>query len=70
MSSVASNARIHTNVRLGRNVTIGECAVVGLPPAGMNEGELETFIGDNSVIRSHAVLYAGSTIGCINFAPA
>ncbi|HVT29588.1 MAG TPA: hypothetical protein VHE81_16345 [Lacipirellulaceae bacterium] len=63
MTPIASTAKIYPNVRLGANVRIGAWAVVGRPPAGIEPGELETVIGDGSIIRSHSVLYAGSKIG-------
>ena len=55
--------QLFPNVKLGKNVTIQDWAVIGLPPPGAKPGELETVIGDNSVIRSHSVIYAGSKIG-------
>lgn len=60
---MTGNARIHANVRLGQNVTIGDFVIIGVPPAGAAEGALETIIGDNAVIRSHTVIYAGTSIG-------
>jgi acetyltransferase-like isoleucine patch superfamily enzyme len=63
MSSIASTAKVYPNVRLGADVQIGPWAVVGRPPAGIAQGELETFIGDGSNIRSHSVVYAGSRTG-------
>jgi acetyltransferase-like isoleucine patch superfamily enzyme len=56
-------ATIHPNVRLGRNVQIGDHVVLGEPPRGRVSGELETVIGDDAVIRSHTVIYAGNRIG-------
>ncbi len=55
--------KIYPNVRLGKNVTIGDFCVIGYPPRGKEPGELETVIGDNTVIRSHSVIYAGTRIG-------
>ena len=63
MSRVVETARILKNVKLGGNVIIDEYVVVGVPPRGKKEGELETVIGDNAVIRSHTVIYAGNVIG-------
>jgi acetyltransferase-like isoleucine patch superfamily enzyme len=54
---------IHPNVKLGKNCTIEEFVIIGAPPLGSNAGELETIIGDNAVIRSHTVIYAGNIIG-------
>ena len=56
-------ATIHPNVRLGRNVQIGEYVVIGEPPRGRKPGDVETVIGDDAVIRSHTIIYAGNTIG-------
>ena len=55
--------QLFPNVKMGKNVTIQDWAVIGLPPPGAQPGELETVIEDNSVIRSHSVIYAGSKIG-------
>ncbi|HBX23872.1 MAG TPA: N-acetyltransferase [Desulfotomaculum sp.] len=55
--------RIYQNVRIGSNATLGEYVIIGLPPIGREDGELETVIGDNAVIRSHTVIYAGNKIG-------
>lgn len=57
-----SNSKIYKNVRLGKNVVIGDFCVIGLPPKGTASGELETIIGDNSETRSHTVIYAGNKI--------
>ncbi len=56
-------SRIYPNVQFGANVQIGDFCIIGCPPQGVAEGELETIIGDNSVIRSHTVIYAGNKIG-------
>jgi acetyltransferase-like isoleucine patch superfamily enzyme len=60
---ISKNAIIHPNVRLGANCVVEDYAVIGAPPAGSHPGELETVIGDNAVIRSHTVIYAGNHIG-------
>jgi len=57
------NQLIYDNVKLGKNVTIEEFCIIGKPPSGKKGGELETVIGDNAVIRSHTVIYAGNRIG-------
>ncbi len=57
------NAKIHPNVHLGENTTIGDYAIIGEPPRGKEPGELETRIGARAVIRSHTVIYAGNRIG-------
>lgn len=55
--------KIYSNVKIGSNVQIGAYVIIGLPPKGRADGELETIIGDNAVIRSHTVIYAGNKIG-------
>jgi acetyltransferase-like isoleucine patch superfamily enzyme len=63
MSQIAPTARIHPNVRLGKNVVIEDFCVVGCPPRNAAPGEFETVIGDDAVVRSHVVIYAGNRIG-------
>lgn len=60
---IAPTARIYPNTRLGAGTVVGDWVIIGEPPKGCAEGELETVIGANSVIRSHTVIYAGNTIG-------
>lgn len=55
--------RIYKNVELGQNVTIEDFVIIGKPPAGAADGEFVTRIGDNSIIRSHTVIYAGVMVG-------
>ena len=56
--SIASTAIIHPNVTLGKNVTIEDHCIIGVPV-----GDAKTTIGDNAHIRSHTVIYAGNNIG-------
>ncbi len=63
MKEKATTYRIYPNVHLGENVQIGDFAIIGHPPRGKEPGELPTVIGDNAVIRAHAVIYAGTVIG-------
>ena len=58
---IASTAVIHPGVVLGKNCVIEDFCVIGVPFKGAN-GE-KTVIGDNAVIRSHTVIYAGNVIG-------
>jgi acetyltransferase-like isoleucine patch superfamily enzyme len=60
-AQIAATAIIHPHVRLGKNVVIEDFCIIGTPFKGWN-GE-ETIIGDDSVIRSHTVIYAGNRIG-------
>jgi acetyltransferase-like isoleucine patch superfamily enzyme len=54
---------LHPNVALGDGWLIEEFCIVGAPPRGAKPGELPTTIGDQAVIRSHTVIYAGNVIG-------
>jgi acetyltransferase-like isoleucine patch superfamily enzyme len=54
---------IYPNVKLGKGCIIEDFVIIGTPPKGCEPGELETIIGDNAVIRSHTVIYAGNRIG-------
>jgi len=60
---IANTSIVYPGVKLGQNVVIEDYCLIGVPPRGMSEGELETVIGDNSIIRSHTVIYAGNKIG-------
>jgi acetyltransferase-like isoleucine patch superfamily enzyme len=55
--------KLYANVRLGEGALIEDFSIIGVPPRGKSEGELETVIGRNAVIRSHTVIYAGNRIG-------
>lgn len=55
--------QIYKNVTLGRNVTIHAPCIIGMPPRGKVDGELETIIGDDAVIRPFTTIYAGTKIG-------
>jgi acetyltransferase-like isoleucine patch superfamily enzyme len=57
------NYKIFPNVKLGKNIKIGEYCILGNPPRNKKEGELELVIGDNALIRSHTIIYAGNKIG-------
>lgn len=48
---------------MGEGAEIGHFVLIGVPPSGQREGELDTIIGDGAVIRSHTVIYAGNRIG-------
>ena len=58
---IAASAIIHPGVVLGENCTVEDFCIIGVPFAGY-AGE-KTIIGDNAVIRSHTVIYAGNVIG-------
>lgn len=54
---------VHPNVRLGRRARIGDFVILGEPPRGAEPGDLPLVIGDDAVIRSHTIIYAGNRIG-------
>ncbi|MBM7623043.1 acyltransferase [Sporohalobacter salinus] len=58
-----SNYKVYPNVELGKNITIEDYSVIGKPPKRKEPGEIKTVIGDNAVIRSNTVIYAGNEIG-------
>ena len=58
---IAETAKIFPHVRLGTNVLVEDFCIIGIPFTGY--ADEETIIGDNAVIRSHTVIYAGNKIG-------
>ncbi|MGQ9585008.1 MAG: acyltransferase [Anaerolineae bacterium] len=50
-------------VHLGPGVVLEPYVTVGKPPRGRVPGELETRIGEGSLIRSYTTLYAGTQAG-------
>ena len=63
LSNILIQEGIHPNmqnVTFGKNATIGEYVELGLQPK-KHTGKLT--IGDYAIIRSHTIIYAGSTIG-------
>ena len=56
-------SRIYPNVTIGTGSVLGDFLVLGAAPRGHKEGEIETVIGNDAVIRSHTVIYAGNRIG-------
>ena len=60
---MGDNIKLYKNVEFGNNLNTGEYVVIGIPPIGGKESELRTIIGDNALIRSHTVIYAGNVIG-------
>lgn len=55
-----NNSVIFDKVKIGKNPEIGPFCVIGQKVKG---SDLETRIGDNAIIRSHTVIYAGNMIG-------
>ncbi|MGH2451393.1 MAG: DapH/DapD/GlmU-related protein [Candidatus Limnocylindria bacterium] len=62
-NAVHPTAIVAPNVRIGNGSVVGEYAILGRPPRGKKEGELELVIGPGSVIRPFTTIYAGTTIG-------
>src|SRR5256886_5359157 len=62
-TTVHRTAVVAPNVRLGEGSTVGEYAILGRPPRGKKEGELELVIGPGAVIRPFTTIYAGTRIG-------
>jgi len=60
---ISEKAIIYPNVRFGKNCIIEDFVIIGAPPKDSLPGEIETIIGDNAIIRSHTVIYAGNRIG-------
>src|SRR5262245_45430596 len=58
-----SNYRLYPGVRLGPQSIIEYYCIIGVPPRGAAEGELETVLGAEAHVRSHTVIYAGNIIG-------
>jgi len=63
LSCISNTAKIHSNVILGNNCTIGEFVIIGEPVRGYKQQDCKTIIGDNAVIRSHTVIYEGNVVG-------
>ena len=57
------STKIYKKVKIGKNAFIGDHVIIGLPSFGKKNGDSETIIGENSIIRSHTVIYAGNKIG-------
>lgn len=55
--------KIFSGVVIGDGNIVEEYCLLGVPPRGKNEGDLDTIIGANSHIRSHTVIYSGNKIG-------
>lgn len=59
---IAPSAVIHDNVMLGNGSTVGEFCVLGHPAEGGAAGK-PLVIGEGSLVRSHTVIYEGSSFG-------
>ncbi|MBL4586542.1 MAG: hypothetical protein JKX84_05750 [Flavobacteriales bacterium] len=64
---IGDNTIIYDNVEIGNNTTICNDCILGEPTASFySDPKYEnepTFIGANSLVRSHAIIYAGAYIG-------
>jgi acetyltransferase-like isoleucine patch superfamily enzyme len=55
--------RLYLGVLLGEDAVVEDYCVLGVPPRGTLEGEIQTVIGPNAHLRTHTVIYAGNRIG-------
>jgi acetyltransferase-like isoleucine patch superfamily enzyme len=55
--------KVYSGVVIGVDSVIEDYCIIGVPPRGHGEGDLETNIGSGAHIRSHTVIYAGNRIG-------
>lgn len=55
--------KTYRGVQLGEGTIVEDYCVVGIPPRGKKEGELDTSIGSGAHLRTHTVIYAGNRIG-------
>jgi acetyltransferase-like isoleucine patch superfamily enzyme len=62
MKLFEENTPIDDEVLLGNNVTIGKYVLLGVLPS-KGEPKQKLRIGDDSIIRSHTVIYSGNEIG-------
>lgn len=60
---ISKRAIIYPYVHLGKNCIVEDFVIIGAVPRGYASGDMETVIGDNAVIRSLTVIYAGNKIG-------
>jgi acetyltransferase-like isoleucine patch superfamily enzyme len=54
---------VYDGVFIGGGSVVRSFVVLGIPPRGCGEGELETRIGKSSIIRPFTTIYAGTTVG-------
>lgn len=60
---MSKNYKIYLNVQINVETIIEDYCLIGVPPRGQKEGDLQTSIGRQAHIRSHSVIYAGNRIG-------
>ncbi len=54
---------VYDGVLVGEGSVVHDFVVLGIPPRGCGDGELETRIGKSSVIRPFTTIYSGTSIG-------
>jgi len=62
MSVLGANT-LFANVSLGKDCVLEPPVIIGRPPRGKEDGELETVLGNDCVVRSFTTIYAGTVIG-------
>jgi len=55
--------KIYNNVNIEEPCELGGNNSIGIPAGGKTDGEIQTTIGKNSVIRTGTIIYAGNIIG-------
>ena len=60
---IGFGVRIYDNVVIGANSTIGDHCVIGCPTKSQKFAGKPVIVGENSIIRSHSVVYEGSVFG-------
>jgi acetyltransferase-like isoleucine patch superfamily enzyme len=55
--------KLFSKVHLTSDSEVEDYCIIGVPPRGRKDGDLETALGPKAHIRSHTVIYAGNTIG-------
>jgi len=55
--------KLYAGVELAPDSIVEDYCILGVPPRGEKEGDLQTVIGSGAHIRSHTVVYAGNKIG-------
>lgn len=58
-----NNYIVAKNVKLGKNTTIGDFVIIGVQPKNKKDKNIKTILGNNIIVRSHSVIYAGNSIG-------
>ena len=54
---------VHSKVSLGLNQNLSKHIILGQPARGDSPGDIGLTIGNNCLIRSHTIIYAGNQIG-------